>query len=111
MKIENKDNYVILADEYNGITDFVSFLEYKIPAKFKGQHVVLNLLDYNALTLEQLLLFMKVSTKHRATKHSFVIVSNTVDTDDIPFELVVVPTLQEGEDIIEMEEIERDLGF
>ena len=111
MKIENKDNYVILADEYNDINDFVSFLEYQIPAKFKGQNVVLNLLDYKALTLEQLIMFMKVNTIHRASKHSFVIVTNTVDPDEIPEELVVVPTLQEGEDIIEMEEIERDLGF
>ncbi len=111
MKIENKDNYVILADEYNDINDFVSFLEYQIPTKFKGQNVVLNLLDYNALTLEQLVMFMKVNTKHRATKHSFVIVTNTVNPDEIPVELVVVPTIQEGEDVIAMEEIERDLGF
>ncbi len=111
MKIENKENYVILADEYNDINDFVSFLEYQIPAKYKGQNVVLNLLDYDALTLEQLVLFMKVNTKHRATKQSFVIVTNTVDPDEIPDELIVVPTLQEAEDIIEMEEIERDLGF
>ena len=88
MKIENKDNYVILADEYNKINDFVSFLDYQIPTKFKGQN-----------------------TKHRATKQSFVIVTNTVNPDDIPEELFVVPTLQEAEDIIEMEEIERDLGF
>ena len=111
MKIENKDNYVILADEYNDIDDFVSFLEYQIPAKYKGQNVVLNLLDYSALTLAQLVLFMKVNAQHRATKQSFVIVTNTVDPDTIPDELIVVPTLQEGEDIIEMEEIERDLGF
>jgi hypothetical protein len=111
MKIENKDNYVILADEYNKINDFVSFLDYQIPAKFKGQNVVLNLLDYNALMLEQLILFMKVNTKHRGTNQSFVIVTNTVNPDDIPEELFVVPTLQEAEDIIEMEAIERDLGF
>jgi hypothetical protein len=29
----------------------------------------------------------------------------------MPDEIVVVPTLQEAYDIIEMEEIERDLGF
>ena len=40
-----------------------------------------------------------------------MIVTNTVNPDDIPEELFVVPTLQEAEDIIEMEEIERDLGF
>jgi len=29
----------------------------------------------------------------------------------MPDEIVVVPTMQEAYDIIEMEEIERDLGF
>ncbi|MEG1239581.1 MAG: ribonuclease Z, partial [Flavobacterium sp.] len=31
--------------------------------------------------------------------------------DEVSEEIIVVPTLQEGFDIIEMEEIERDLGF
>jgi len=111
MKIENKENYVILADEQDDIKDFASFLEYQIPKKFKSQNVVLDLLDCEGLALPELLLFLKVSNIHRKTKHSFVIVNNTINPDDIPFEMVVVPTLQEGEDIIAMEEIERDLGF
>ncbi|HAT63224.1 MAG TPA: ribonuclease Z, partial [Flavobacteriaceae bacterium] len=41
----------------------------------------------------------------------FVIVNNAINPDDIPDEMIVVPTLQEAADIIEMEEIERDLGF
>ena len=40
-----------------------------------------------------------------------MIVSNKIADDNIPDELVIVPTLQEAFDIIEMEEIERDLGF
>lgn len=111
MKIENKDTYVILADEKDDIADFASFLEYQIPNKYKGQNVVLDLLDYANLSLEELLLFLKVSNIHRKTKHSFVIINNTINPDDIPFEMVVVPTIQEGEDIIGMEAIERDLGF
>lgn len=111
MKIENKENYVILADEKDNIADFASFLEYQIPNKYKGQNVVLNLLDYAQLSLQELLLFLKVSNLHRKTKHSFVIINNTINTDDIPYEMIVVPTLQEGEDIIGMEAIERDLGF
>lgn len=111
MKIENRDNFVILEDEKNDAKDFASFLEYQIPNKFKGQNVVLNLLDYKKLTLHELLLFLKVSNLHRKTKQSFVIVNDAINPDEIPYEMVVVPTLQEGEDIIGMEEIERDLGF
>lgn len=111
MKIDNQPNYVILEDEKDNFQDFVSFMESQIPSKFKGQNVVLNILKYDSLELEDLLAFLKVSNQHRKTKQSFVIVNDSLSADEIPYELVVVPTLQEAEDIIEMEEIERDLGF
>ncbi|MCG2418650.1 ribonuclease Z [Aequorivita sp. F47161] len=111
MKIENHPNYVVLEDEKDDIKDFASFIESQIPTKYKGQNVVLNLLKYQSLELPQLLKFLKTSNLHRKTKHSFVIVNDAIDIDDVPFEMIVVPTLQEAEDIIEMEEIERDLGF
>lgn len=111
MKIENHPNFVILEDEKDDIIDFASFIETQIPTKYKGQNVVLNLLKYDSLELPQLLKFLKTSNLHRKTKQSFVIVNNAINIDDVPFEMIVVPTLQEAEDIIEMEEIERDLGF
>ncbi|MAP79508.1 MAG: ribonuclease Z [Aequorivita sp.] len=111
MKIENHPNFVILEDEKDDIIDFASFIETQIPTKYKGQNVVLNLLKYDSLELPQLLEFLKTSNLHRKTKQSFVIVNNAINIDDVPFEMIVVPTLQEAEDIIEMEEIERDLGF
>jgi len=111
MNIQNFDNYVVLADEKDNVNDFATFLEYQIPSKFKGQNVVIDLLKYEDLELYELLLFLKVSNKHRSTKHSLVIVNNGISTDDIPFEMIVVPTLQEAGDVIEMEDIERDLGF
>ena len=42
---------------------------------------------------------------------SFVVICNGIDIDDVPDEINVVPTLQEAEDVLEMEAIERDLGF
>ena len=50
-----------------------------------------------------------MSNKHRGRKKSFVLVTNKVPFDEIPDEICVVPTVQEARDIIEMEEIERDL--
>lgn len=111
MKIENHPNFVVLEDEKDDIIDFAAFIEKQIPSKYKGQNVVLNLLNYNSMDLPQLLQFLKTSNLHRKTKQSFVIVNDALDFDDIPFEMIVVPTLQEAGDIIEMEEIERDLGF
>ena len=34
-----------------------------------------------------------------------------IDIDDFPESINIVPTLQEAKDIMEMEAIERDLGF
>lgn len=111
MKIENHPNFVVLEDEKEDIMEFASFIESQIPTKYKGQNVVLNLLNYEELELPQLLQFLKTSNLHRKTKQSFVIVNDALDIDEIPFEMIVVPTLQEAADIVEMEEIERDLGF
>lgn len=111
MKINNCDNYVILEDEENDLEKFSSFLEFQISKKFKGQNVVVDLNSNNDLHLDSLLFFLKISNLHRSTKHSFVIVNDSINPDDIPTEIVVVPTLQEAEDIIEMEAIERELGF
>ena len=111
MKISEHDNFVVLADDRGGFSDFVPFLTKQVLSNFKGKNVVIDLLKYTHITLEELLELLVLSTNHRATKQSFVIVNNVINPDDIPDEMIVVPTLQEAADIIEMEEIERDLGF
>jgi|SRR5690606_9022155 len=111
MKIKNHPNFVVLEDEKDDIIDFATFIENQIPSNYKGQNVVLDLLKYNSMDLPQLLQFLKTSNLHRKTKQSFVIVNDALDIDEIPYEMIVVPTVQEAGDIIEMEEIERDLGF
>ena len=111
MKIKNHPNFVVLEDEKDDIIDFATFIENQIPSNYKGQNVVLNLLKYNSMDLPQLLQFLNTSNLHRKTKQSFVIVNDALDIDEIPYEMIVVPTVQEAGDIIEMEEIERDLGF
>jgi len=40
-----------------------------------------------------------------------VVICKTIDIDAVPDELAVTPTLTEAEDIIEMDIIERELGF
>ncbi len=111
MKIENHPDYVVLEDEKDDIMDFASFIERQVPSKYKSQNVVLNLSKYNELALPDLLQFLKTSNLHRKTKQSFVIINDAIEISEVPFEMIVVPTLQEAGDIIEMEEIERDLGF
>lgn len=111
MKITTKDTFIILEDERDNVVDFATYLESVIPSKYGQNNIVLDILKYDALSLEQLLAFLKLSNAHRANKKSLVFVNTGIDYDLIPDELIVVPTIQEAEDIISMEEIERDLGF
>ena len=49
--------------------------------------------------------------EHKQRDHSFVIVDQVARIADYPENISVAPTLEEAHDLIEMEEIERDLGF
>lgn len=111
MKTNVTDKFTILADDRGDIVSFASYLEHIVPKKFEDDHLIIDLLSFPTLALTEALAFLKLATYHRSSKHSFVLVSTGIDIDEIPDELVIVPTLQEAEDIIEMEAIERDLGF
>ena len=82
--------------------------EYKT---FEQDNIVIDISNYENLTVKQVSNFLKLSKMHRKAKKSFVVVASNVDFNGFPEKLIVVPTLLEAYDIIEMEEIERDLGF
>lgn len=109
MKVEDKGHTVTLKDTQG---DFNAFRE-KVTAEYnsyKDKNIILDLSQDN-IGLDEILTFLELSNKHRKSKKSFVLVANDVDFSDMPDEMVVVPTTLEASDIIEMEEIERDLGF
>lgn len=110
MESIQKDNCLILKDEKNDPKDFANFIE-SLLIKFNNQNLIIDIQKYGKLTLEELLCFLKPSIKHYKNDKSFIIINDTIVIEDVPEELRVVPTLQEAEDIIQMEEIERDLGF
>lgn len=80
-------------------------------ADLKGKNVIIDLSAQEGLSLKDALVYLPISDKHRKAKNSFVLVLKDFDIDEAPEELIIVPTLQEAHDVIEMEEIERDLGF
>ena len=56
--------------------------------------------------------FVSWSTQHRARCFSLVLSGSFLHFDDLEaLEISAAPTLQEAYDLIEMERIERDLGF
>lgn len=110
MIFDQNENTTTVTQEKASIVELVKKLDASY-ADFENNNVIINLTSLSKITLEELLEFLQISNKHREANHSFIIVSNKVDLDDIPDEIVLVPTLQEAHDIIEMEEMERDLGF
>lgn len=110
MKITEKENYKIIDAKGNDLSEFVQFFE-KNHADFQNDNVVVNLLKKEDFDQKDLLEFLPISNEHRKNKRSFVIINDSINMLEVPGEIIVVPTLQEAEDIIQMEEIERDLGF
>ncbi|TRO63271.1 ribonuclease Z [Christiangramia sabulilitoris] len=110
MKISKEENFTIISNEGENLTDFASELT-SHHSDFEKENLVINLLEFKDLSSSNLLAFLEISDVHRNAGKSFVLVNDSMGIDDLPDELVVVPTLQEAEDMIQMDEIQRDLGF
>ena len=54
---------------------------------------------------------MDIADQKKENGTSFVVVNSEIDVDDFPDNFNIVPTLREAEDVLEMEAIERELGF
>lgn len=117
IKSEDKGDYTILspigAAEKPGdqiLTDFFSELKEKLSI-FSSSNLILNFSEVVNTDVTKILLFSPLSGKQKERDRSFVIVSQGINADEIPEELLVVPTVQEAIDIIDIENIERDLGI
>lgn len=110
MIFDKEGNITTVLQENISLPQFIENLNRAYP-KIKNDHIIVNLFSFSRLRTGNLLEFLHLSNLHRATKKSFVLVNNKVDYEEVPDELCVVPTIQEAKDIIEMEEIERDLGI
>ena len=110
MKFEKNENHTLLKPTENDPQDFFLVFKEKY-SNFNDENLILDFSDFKGVKTENILLFLQFAIDHRNNGMSFVIVSNEVVIDDIPQDINVVPTEAEARDLIEMEEIERDLGF
>ena len=110
MKVEQKGHTTIIRDTQGDLAAFREKVNTEYNS-FKGSNLILDVTHDKGISLPDVLTFLQISNKHRKAKKSFVVVASGLDYNEMPDEMVVVPTLQEAHDIIEMEEIERDLGF
>ncbi len=117
MNINKTDSVTIVRPEINeqmsvaqNIVNFYSdFIEkYHI---FKDNNLILDFSVNLNIDLKEILLFSHINNSHKENKKSFVIVSDNKEIDKLPDELIIVPTLEEAQDVVELEDIERDLGI
>ncbi len=80
-------------------------------ANFRGVNLILDFSNNINIEIEEILLLSPQSKNHKNNNKSFVVVSANTDIERISDNLIVVPTFQEAIDVIEIEEIERDLGI
>ncbi len=110
MQITEKENYKILNDEKGDLAEFADELT-KRHSDFKEYNLVIDLLEHKNLKFEELLMFLEIATIHLNEKKSFVIVKDNIEIDKVPEDLIVAPTLREAEDVINMDELQRELGL
>lgn len=110
MKVIQKNNYKIIREEEGDITGLATKLSQQ-HVEVENDNVVVDLLNFSPVSTENLLSFLEFSNLHRRNKKSFVIAAKDISIDEIPEELMVVPTLKEAEDVVNMDDLERDLGF
>ncbi|WP_297795130.1 ribonuclease Z [uncultured Eudoraea sp.] len=110
MIFDKAGNTTIVYQENISLKKFMENLN-KSYQNIKNDHLIINLFSFSNITSNDILEFLQISNTHRAANKSFVLVTNKVEYDQVPDEICLVPTIREAKDIIEMEEIERDLDL
>lgn len=110
MKVEDKGHTTIIKDTQGDASALLMKLTHEHKT-FEKRNLIIDITSDNNVTLKIIHTFKPLSKIHRKGKKSFVIVAARIDFTEVPDTLVVVPTLLEAHDMIEMDEIERDLGF
>ena len=108
MLIEKKDSYNLLTPDENSFENFYKNFQEKINSVME-EHLLIHFSDEFNISIKEILLFLDIANEKRENGTSFVVIINGINIDEIPDELNVVPTLDEAKDVLEMDEIERDL--
>lgn len=108
MIFDSDGSTTIVFQEKTTLSIFLKNLNDAYP-KIKGDNIIVNLFSFSKLKADDILEFLQLSEIHKNSKKSFVLVTDKVSYEEVPDSICVVPTIQEAHDIIEMEEIERDL--
>lgn len=110
MKVDKKGNTTIIKDTKGETAVFLMKVTHEHNS-FKDENLILDLSHDKNLSLETVKSFSELIKLHKKGKKSIVLVASNINFNSVPASIIAVPTILEAHDIIEMEEIERDLGF
>ncbi|WP_299060396.1 hypothetical protein [uncultured Polaribacter sp.] len=110
MQTEKKETYTLITNKQKTFSEFYDafLIEEK---KLQKENIILHFSNESDVSSKEFLLFLDIAKQKKENGTSFVIVNSKIDIDNFPESFNITPTLQEAEDIIEMEAIERELGF
>lgn len=110
MKVDTKGHTITIKDTEGVVTTFIEKVTNQY-ASFKDFNLILDVSNDKTVDIASIKFFLPLAKAHKKSKKSLVIVADAIDFNAVPQTITVVPSLLEANDIIEMEEIERDLGF
>ena len=110
MKVDEKGHTFTIRDTQGDFTSFLMKVTHQYKT-YENHNIIIDLLANKEVTIEDVKLLFPLSKQHKKAKKSFIVVVGDFDYNAIGAKLTVVPTVLEANDIIDIEEIERDLGF
>ena len=110
MKVITKGHTVIIKDTEGNIVEFLEKINNQYNT-FKDYNLVLDISHDKSVDVKSIKIFSDLIKMHKKGKKSLVLIVQDIDYNKVPVSITVVPTQLEAQDLIEMDEIERDLGF
>jgi len=110
MKFEIKDTAVIVDQNKQVSSEFFKLFDLNYP-KFHLNNIILIIDETQNSESDFVNFILKLTKSHQLHKKTFVVVAPQWSQSDISDDIICVPTLQEAFDLIEMDEMQRDLGF
>ena len=106
MKIDSHGKSVVITQDKLSLIEFCKkFLV--LYERFKSEDIIIHLTDSSLGSLE---CFSDLVSKHIIAKHCFVVVSIELNQEDFE-NFIIIPTLHEAHDFMEMELMQRELGL
>ena len=104
MVVSEKNQYTLIKLQESSFIEFEKKFD-----EINSNHIIVILSENYTMNEKNISFFLEAAKIQKINNKSFIVVKNGIDIDKIPELLNITPTLEEAEDILEMEAIERDL--